>query len=230
VPKAYALGDQMNTRRLALAAVLGVALFATAPASAAVNLIDNGDFEFGTNDVANPGFRTIPGGSGASITDWTVTGSIDWINGYWQAQSGTHSVDLNGNAVGGISQMIETVIGQAYALSFYLSGNPDGAPGVKTVLVGAGETSSSFSFSGGSTRPSPMNWQLNTLFFTAANTNTLISFTSTTGPQCCWGPALDNVAVQAVPELSTWAMMLLGFAGVGFVAYRRSKKVQVAAA
>jgi probable HAF family extracellular repeat protein len=27
---------------------------------------------------------------------------------------------------------------------------------------------------------------------------------------------------NAVPELSTWAMMLIGFAGVGFAAYRRS--------
>jgi hypothetical protein len=28
----------------------------------------------------------------------------------------------------------------------------------------------------------------------------------------------------AVPEPSTWAMMLLGFAGLGFVAYRRKAK------
>jgi hypothetical protein len=31
-------------------------------------------------------------------------------------------------------------------------------------------------------------------------------------------------AVTAVPEPSTWAMMMLGFAGVGFVAYRRKAK------
>jgi hypothetical protein len=30
--------------------------------------------------------------------------------------------------------------------------------------------------------------------------------------------------VAAVPEPSTWAMMLLGFAGVGFMAYRRQSK------
>ena len=29
---------------------------------------------------------------------------------------------------------------------------------------------------------------------------------------------------SAVPEPSTWAMMILGFAGVGFMAYRRSRK------
>ena len=32
------------------------------------------------------------------------------------------------------------------------------------------------------------------------------------------------VGVAAVPEPSTWAMMLLGFAGVGFMAYRRKSK------
>jgi hypothetical protein len=26
---------------------------------------------------------------------------------------------------------------------------------------------------------------------------------------------------QAVPEPSTWAMMILGFSGIGFMAYRR---------
>jgi len=31
-------------------------------------------------------------------------------------------------------------------------------------------------------------------------------------------------AIAAVPEPSTWAMMILGFAGVGFMAYRRSSQ------
>jgi PEP-CTERM motif len=35
--------------------------------------------------------------------------------------------------------------------------------------------------------------------------------------------SVDGIA-SAVPEPSTWAMMILGFAGVGFMAYRRSSK------
>jgi PEP-CTERM motif-containing protein len=31
----------------------------------------------------------------------------------------------------------------------------------------------------------------------------------------------DNGVTAAVPEPSTWAMMILGFAGIGFMAYRR---------
>jgi hypothetical protein len=35
---------------------------------------------------------------------------------------------------------------------------------------------------------------------------------------------------SAVPEPATWAMMILGFAGIGFMAYRRkSKQVLMAA-
>ncbi len=30
-----------------------------------------------------------------------------------------------------------------------------------------------------------------------------------------------SITVSAVPEASTWAMMILGFAGIGFMAYRR---------
>ena len=35
------------------------------------------------------------------------------------------------------------------------------------------------------------------------------------------------IEVPAVPEPSTWAMLLLGFAGLGFVAYRRKTKDRV---
>ena len=34
----------------------------------------------------------------------------------------------------------------------------------------------------------------------------------------------------AVPELSTWAMMLLGFFGLGFMAYRRKNQMAFNAA
>jgi hypothetical protein len=35
---------------------------------------------------------------------------------------------------------------------------------------------------------------------------------------------VSNFSTSAVPEASTWAMMLLGFAGVGFLAYRRKRE------
>ena len=40
--------------------------------------------------------------------------------------------------------------------------------------------------------------------------------------------SIDTLAVN-VPEPSTWAMMLLGFAGLGFAAYRRKSLIAAAA-
>jgi hypothetical protein len=37
-------------------------------------------------------------------------------------------------------------------------------------------------------------------------------------------------AVAAVPEPSTWAMMVLGFAGIGFMTYHRKNKPALMAA
>ena len=50
-----------------------------------------------------------------------------------------------------------------------------------------------------------------------------------------YGTALGTVSLNvnlhpAVPEPSTWAMMLIGFAGLGFMTYRRTKKNTVAIA
>jgi PEP-CTERM motif len=39
-----------------------------------------------------------------------------------------------------------------------------------------------------------------------------------------------NLGVPPVPEPATWAMMLLGFAGIGFMAYRRKSKPALMAA
>ena len=54
---------------------------------------------------------------------------------------------------------------------------------------------------------------------------------STSSPEYLMLEAIgyDPVA-DAVPEPSTWAMMLLGFAGVGFMAYRRKSKLALMAA
>ncbi len=52
-------------------------------------------------------------------------------------------------------------------------------------------------------------------------------FTGTYSLGAATGSGTFNVS--AVPEPSTWAMMLLGFAGIGFITYRRRKSVVLAA-
>jgi len=48
-------------------------------------------------------------------------------------------------------------------------------------------------------------------------------FSSDFGGEFAFSPGVF-AATSAVPEPSTWAMMILGFAGVGFTAYRRKSK------
>lgn len=40
--------------------------------------------------------------------------------------------------------------------------------------------------------------------------------------------AMDNFAIASVPEPPTWAMMLVGFAGICFAGYRRTRIVSIA--
>jgi hypothetical protein len=63
-----------------------------------------------------------------------------------------------------------------------------------------------------------------TLQFTLSGSTTL-SFTSL-DVATPYGPVIGDVSISAVPEPATWAMMVLGFLGVGFMAYRRKSKTE----
>lgn len=87
---------------------------------------------FADNIVLNGTFSNSPGGAYTTvyagqntISKWTVdSGSVDWINSYWQTPpAGGGSIDLDGNSPGSISQTLATVKNQIYQVSFYLSGN-----------------------------------------------------------------------------------------------------------
>jgi hypothetical protein len=57
--------------------------------------------------------------------------------------------------------------------------------------------------------------------FTAGASNTLSFASQNVGTD--FGPVIGGVSISAVPEPSTWAMMLLGFLGLGF-AFRQSRR------
>jgi hypothetical protein len=116
--------------------------FLVSAVSPAMADLSNGNFLTGTN---SPGaFETLTTGS-MVLTDWAISGSVDWIGTYWAApkadgSAGGGAVDLDGfMATGTISQTVTTVSGQAYTLSFYLSGNPDGPPPIKNLTVSASD-------------------------------------------------------------------------------------------
>ena len=57
---------------------------------------------------------------------------------------------------------------------------------------------------------------------------TTLQFTLTAASNAPNDFAIGTVALSSVPEPSTWAMMMLGFAGLGFAAFR-TRKTAVAA-
>lgn len=203
--------------RSLLAAAAAIALL---PASAHAGEFVNGSFESG---VAPGSFTTVGGGNSTSITGWTVTGnSVDYIGSYWIAQNLSRSIDLNGNGQGGIAQTFDTVAGTIYNVTFWLAGNPDGAPITKSVLVGAtGAASALYSFDATGAARNNMGWASYTYSFVGSGAPTTLSFASQDAG--AFGAALDNVSVEAVvPEPATWAMMILGFGLVGGAMRRRS--------
>jgi choice-of-anchor C domain-containing protein len=181
-----------------LALTLGLGL-----TSVSAQLVNNGSFENGSCDGA---FITVNAG-GTDITGWTVGGSVDFICSYWQASQGARSIDLNGLEAGSISQTLTTTAGFSYAVTFDMSGNPDGStlenthpyysPSIKSLGVsvdGGAATPYSFDTGSGNTATNMM-WVPNLYNFTATSNSTVLTFASLIPG--AFGPALDNVQVVA---------------------------------
>lgn len=195
----------------------------------AASIITNGSFEQGSYVPSSPAFNTLGTGSGA-ITGWDVTsGSVDWVNqGYWDAQDGDFSVDLAGGVPGSIAQTFATVAGTLYTVTYWVSGNPDGGDFHKDFVVAAINGSQVLASSSNHGDKAPghrdMQYYENTFQFTAQGASTTLSFASGSD-EGAYGAVLDNVTVtSAVPEPTTWAMMLVGFGVVGASMRRRAKR------
>jgi PEP-CTERM motif len=115
------------------------------------------------------------------------------------------------------------------ALFTALDGNSSGGSGTVTGLVWGGTSNTALLFSGANLIGT--TGALSTPSFHATATdpfNPAVSpFSLTLGVEVTRttaGLTTGDFNVSAVPEPSTWAMMVLGFAGIGFMAYRRKAK------
>ena len=213
----------MNYKKKFLVTILVSAVFCL---TANADMIQNGSFE---DSNLNPGSWFITLGTGnTQITGWTVIGSsIDYIGGLWNASDGNRSLDLNGSALGGVQQSINTVIGDTYKVTFDLAGNTDGYPYTKLMnvnAIGATTQTESFSFNISGHSFSNMGWTTETWTFVADSTTTTLQFISTVSGSI--GPALDNITVQdigSVEPVPVPGAFLLGLIGMGIAGIKTRK-------
>jgi hypothetical protein len=211
----------MRGMKMALAAVA----LAAAPAQAAVVFSDNFDGENG-------------GASGLSYSDFanfTVLGDVDLVrSGDYEITCSGSCVDLDGSPGSGAlrSGVFNYSAGDTIELFLTVSGNQR-RPGSDNLLYEFFSTSDGI-FNGTTALASNSGFLTGSVGSFTATADGSVYFTVGTDSNDSAGPILDSLwleirsAVGAVPEPSTWAMMIAGFAFVGSTMRRRKVSVSFA--
>jgi hypothetical protein len=182
--------------------------FASAPASAAVLFAGStqgcfgaGCSSFSTSANDLPGKLTFTGDTFSGSTDTT----LDIGLGTFKLANGTHGYDGESFTL----QVLFTDPTGITPSATYLASISGSVHGNNGSITGINfdNTLHSFSFAGGT-----FTMQVFDVSTFAVNKSNSIA------------GQIVLTSVAPVPEPATWAMMLLGFAGVGFVAYRRKRQ------
>jgi hypothetical protein len=150
------------------------------------------------------------------------------VNGGAYTYTGIHNNPFSGDSSGktqaGFTYSFSATVGQSITFELVTSPDTGGANIWYSNALGSDGYSHVYStlFSGG---PLPLDPSL------TVGAGTYIGFEDQNIPGVIGTPGELNYTdiqvilstVDPVPELSTWAMMVLGFAGLGFMGYRRSR-------
>lgn len=223
----------MRNRSLVLSGAFVAALTVASSAQAGVNLVQDGGFESPAISTWYANYGVLTDSTfydGALFSPyWSIpTNNIDLVSGPLSgvaAYEGTQFLDLVGyGSTGAIAQSLATTAGKEYRLTFAYANNPWSTSTASALVSVTGASSIlSDAITHNSSNTSDLNWTLFTTTFIADSSSASLMFANTVGSNN-GGVMFDAVSVSAVPEPATWAMMLLGFAGLGLAGHRRVRK------
>jgi PEP-CTERM motif len=198
-------------------ALICAALFSVTTAGHA-GIVFSEDFSSG-----NHGSTTVPG--------WTLTGSVLVLNSadYVNNANGTGDTNTGLFLAYGAGQAPDTgialtglslVANQQYTLTFDY-GSFGGPQSIGVFLNGGQILSETTNYSTNNLSNILSSYSVT---FNAPAGPVTLEFRDTSSNTINADGLLDNISITAVPEPSTWAMMILGFAGIGYMTYRRKRQ------
>ncbi|MCB5187123.1 DUF642 domain-containing protein [Methylobacillus caricis] len=199
-------------------AFCGVLLAASNGVSAAPNIVVNGGFEA---DAISGAYEQL-----VAVTGWSSDGIFEIQKGsdtggwpqFNTTYEGQQYLEINSTQLTSVWQDLSTTAGELYNLSFAYSGRLDTPNQLNSALEVYWGTSQVVATS----VTNHSGWVVYNFTNLLAESNlTTLKFTST-DPQGApsYGSYLDAVVVTAVPEPSTYGMLALGIAIVGFISRR----------
>ena len=216
----------MRKFKIAIAAVVASFCVVSAANADVINVTVAGP-SIGTATGQN--FNSQPLGaisSSFSIGDWTFNAGPNSKINILSDSTGAQPYQTTGNYLSVLGGGSETVTFSARSSFSFFWGSIDDYNTI-TLSDGTSYTGTQIAamFPGGQSNGCQLLTNCNRyVTFTDTNGANLTGFTITSATN-----SFEITNISAVPEPSTWAMMILGFLGLGFLGYRKSSKVSASA-